>query len=96
MKCFNITDVETEELKKRGLVRTTLAVHGILIAPGESAEVPDDELSKRDAKGYVEVKALAVDELPASYVVAKSRTGRPAPLPPPPPVKKKNDEPAKG
>lgn len=94
MKCFNLTDVETESLKKRGLAHTTLVVHGVLIAPGESAEVPDDELSKRDAKGYVEVQALAVGEPPSAYVVAKSRIGRPAPLVPP--AKKKNVEHTKG
>jgi len=78
MKCFNITDAETPELRARKLVNTTLAVHSILIPPGESADVPDDEVSRQDAASYVLVGALAVDTLPPAYALHKERERRAA------------------
>ena len=53
MKCFNLTDVETPDLQKRGFVNRLLVVRGVLIKPGESAEVPEDVLSRRDVEGFV-------------------------------------------
>lgn len=71
--CYNITDVETPELKNKRLVGATLALRNVLISPGGSAEVPDDEMSRRDIKCYVDLGAIAVDVLPAEYVLAKGR-----------------------
>ena len=73
MRCFNLTDIETPELKSRGLVNMTLAVRMHLIEPGSSVEVSDDELSRRDAQHYVAVGALAVDSPPPSYILARER-----------------------
>lgn len=88
MKCFNLTDVPTPELVKRGLVNATLAVRSVIIKPGDSAEVPDDHIAQRDAAGYVKVGALAVGNPPVMYVVQKSRTQKSAPAQVPPPKKK--------
>ena len=88
MKCFNLTDVATPELKKRGLVNATLAVRSVIIKPGESAEVPDDHVSRRDAAGYVAAGAIAIDSVPVAYSVQKSRTQKAAPNQVPPPKKK--------
>lgn len=73
MKCYNLTDVETPELKRRGLLNCVLAVRTVLIPPGEFAEVPDDATSRRDAQNYVKVGALAIDRPPLAYNVAKAR-----------------------
>ncbi|NBO64656.1 MAG: hypothetical protein EBU88_07400 [Acidobacteria bacterium] len=73
MKCYNLTDVETPELKKRGLVNRVLAVRSVLIPPGGCADVPEDATSRRDADNYVKVGALAIDDLPIAYSVTKAR-----------------------
>jgi hypothetical protein len=91
MKCFNLTDVETSELKRRGLVNVTLAIRSVLLPPGASSEVPDDEYSRRDASHYVSIGALAVDVLPSWYVLKKEQANPPAPVVvPTPPRRKKN------
>lgn len=73
MKCFNLTDVETEELKSRGLVNMTLVVRSVVIHPGEFAEVPEDSLHRAAASGYVSLGALSVEVLPPAYVLRKER-----------------------
>lgn len=90
MRCYNLTDVETPELKSRGLVNCVLAVRAVLIKPGESAEVPDDATSRRDAENYVKVGALSIDSLPLAYSVTKAR------MKPPEPVYKKSEKRKRG
>jgi hypothetical protein len=79
MKCYNITDVETPELKKRGLVNCVLAVRAVLIKPGECVEIPDDATSRRDAENYIKAGALALERLPLEYNMAKARMRQPIP-----------------
>lgn len=95
MKCFNLTDVETTELKKRGLLNCVLAVRAVLIKPGEWAEVPDDAISRRDAENYVKVGALAINTTPISYNVARTRS-QSAPAPAAAPEYRKSDKKKKG
>jgi hypothetical protein len=79
MKVFNLTDVETPLLAQHGFVRQTFVVRDKLIAPGEHADVQNDYLAERALEHLVPIGAAAVDELPAAYVLAKSRA---APAPP--------------
>ncbi len=71
-RCFNLTDVETETLKRHGLVNQVIAIGPSLIRPGESADVADNMITRRDIKTYVELGVVAVDKLPVAYTVAKS------------------------
>lgn len=71
MKCYNLTDIETPELKKRGLVNKTIAVGSVLIRPGESAEVSDNAVVRQAVKSYGD-SVIAVDRIPVAYVAAKS------------------------
>lgn len=73
VKCYNLTDVETPELRNRHLVGATIAVRTVLIPPGGSAEVPDDPMARRDIDSYVALGALSVDTLPLHYVIAKGQ-----------------------
>ena len=73
MKLFNITDVSTPQLEQRGLVNMTLALRGALVAPGEMVEVPGDELTVRDAQSYVSIGAMAINDLPPGYILAKEK-----------------------
>lgn len=72
MKVFNITDVETKTLKQRGLVLHTVCVGKQLIAPGESADLPDDEVQyKLDGiQELVDWGVLALGQPPKGYAEA--------------------------
>jgi hypothetical protein len=65
MKVFNLTDVETPKLKQHKLLNQTLSIGGSLVAPGGSVE------DRMHARHGLSVGALAVDDLPVSYVKAK-------------------------
>ena len=73
VRVYNLTDLETPELKSRGLVNQTIAVRSVLIRPGESKEVADDAITMRDLKGYREIGVVSVDVLPVEYATMKSR-----------------------
>jgi len=81
MRCFNLTDVETPELRQRGLVNVPLAVRSVLIPPGEVREVPDDTLARRAVASYVSIGALSVDVLPPAYALRKDRDLKPGKVP---------------
>lgn len=73
MKLFNLTDVETPELRRRGWVNLPLVVGTALIAPGGEAEVADTETVRRALASFTGPGALAVGARPPEYVVAKAR-----------------------
>lgn len=77
MIVFNLTDVESDQLKNKSLRDTALAVRHVLVAPGESAEVPDDELTRRAAQSFVQLGAMAVDTLPPWYILTKEHSKAP-------------------
>ena len=71
MRIYNLTDVETPTLRQYGFVDQRFVVARALIAPGESAEVPDEPIARMALEHLVAVGAAAIDELPPAYVVAK-------------------------
>ena len=85
MVIHNLTDVETPQLKQRGLVNAHIAVGIVMTEPGKSVEAGRDEMILSHLQHFIQIGALAVDDLPASYKVAKERMA-PAPLPPPAPL----------
>ncbi len=68
MKVFNLTDVETEVLKSRGLVQQHIAVAGRMIVPGEYVEVEDTPVVRANILHLVQVGALSIDALPPPYL----------------------------
>lgn len=81
IRVFNLTDVDTLQLKQFGLTGATIVVGRALIPPGGSAEVADDVVTRNGLEHYVRVGAAAVNSLPPSYVVLKERLPKPAPPP---------------
>lgn len=73
LKVFNLTDISTPKLEQFKLVDQHVVVGRSLLAPGESAEVPDDTITRAGLQHYVEVGAVAVGSVPPSYAVAKDR-----------------------
>jgi hypothetical protein len=73
MKVFNLTDVETPQLLQRSFINQTLVVGRTAIKPGESADFNDEPHLVAQIEGYIELGAMARDELPAEYAVAKAR-----------------------
>ncbi len=73
MKLFNLTDVPTPTLKQYSLVNSHIVVGRELLAPGASADLTDDAVTRAGLSHYVTVGAIAVDTLPPSYVVAKEK-----------------------
>lgn len=78
----NLTDVATDTLKAYGLVEQQIAVDKDLVRPGESVEVPRDPHTLAKLGHLIEVGAVALDQLPPTYVSAKSAP-KPAPAPQP-------------
>lgn len=75
MKVFNLTDVRTENLERRGLYNQSFVVGSAVIAPGESGEVSDDHrvIVQAALEHLVAAQALAVDKIPAEYSVIKMK-----------------------
>lgn len=72
MKLYNLTDVATEGLAQFQLVNKTICIGGVLIAPGEFAEIAPKEKTRRDAAVYVKLGAVAIDVLPPDYAAKKA------------------------
>jgi hypothetical protein len=75
MKVFNLTDVATPALAQRMLLNQTIAVGDKMLAPGASDDVDDETFIRVHPalQELVGVGAIAVGELPADYIVAKSK-----------------------
>jgi hypothetical protein len=85
VKLFNLTDVSTKSLVQNKLVGHTFAVGAALIAPGDSADVPEDLRARLlpEIQKLITLGAIAMNTLPPAYVAAKAGKPR-APLPPEP------------
>jgi len=81
MKVFNLTDVPTAAIKSQSLVSVPIKVGGIVIWPGQSAEVGPFPL--HDVQRLITCGALALNAPPAEYVAASKRM-KAAQMPPPP------------
>lgn len=68
MKVFNLTDVETDVLKQRGLVAQGIAVGGRIVDPGEFADVEDTAKVRNDLSYLLSVGAVSLERLPPPYV----------------------------
>lgn len=81
---YNLTDVETPKLTQRSLVNAAIAVGDQMTSPGDAVEVDDAtfERCQSQLEVFVGLGALAIDELPAKYKVAKA-TLQAASVPPP-------------
>lgn len=77
LKVFNLTDVETPQLKQYGLVNQHIVVERALVAPGEYTQVADSPVARAHLRHYVSVGAVAVDVVPPSYVLLKERNKPP-------------------
>lgn len=79
MKVFNLTDIETPELKQRGLSQQSIAVGDKLLAPGASDDIDDATLARvrPELQRMVALKTVALGELPAEYKVAKEKAKKP-------------------
>ncbi len=94
MKIFNLTDVPTDELQRRSLCDQTIVVGNKAIAPGACEEVSDEyrTLTMAAVAQLVSVGAVAVNELPPQYALAKSKAPmkqkeeKAEEIPPPPPT----------
>jgi hypothetical protein len=74
MKIYNISDVPTPSLENNNLVGHVFAAGKALVAPGDYAEVDKDDAATLAAlPGMVSLGLAAIDQLPASYVVAKDK-----------------------
>jgi hypothetical protein len=73
LRCYNLTDVETADLKSRNLFQIPLIVRTAIISPGGFVDLPDDDATRREAKCFVDLGALAIDILPPAYVLARGR-----------------------
>jgi len=68
MKVFNISDVETKQLKQRGLVGHAVVVGKKLLSPGESVEIDKSDLAP--LQELVDFGVLSFGAPPKGYVPA--------------------------
>ena len=73
MRLFNLTDVETPQLKELGLSNTALLVGRHIVPPGEVVELPGASFTMESCRHFVGVGAMSLDVLPPAYVVAKEQ-----------------------
>lgn len=89
MKVCNLTDVSTPKLEQHKLVKHSISVAGRLLAPGESTDVPDDQLDgiRKGVQALITAGALSIGpQPPASYLLArdaKKAAATAATIPPP-------------
>jgi hypothetical protein len=81
---FNLTDVPTDELTRRGLVNQTIVIGSTAIAPGTSAQISDEPHITAQLRWYLDVGAVAEGQLPSAYAHSKALQQREVPLPAPP------------
>jgi len=86
MKVFNLTDVSTKQLEQHKLVGHTVVVANKLLGPGDMVEVQENrtQMIRDGIDKLVGMGVLAVDKLPPTYQVAKSKQPAPAPAKPEP------------
>lgn len=70
---YNLTDVETPQLKARGLVNQQLIIGRLNLAPGESGTTEDDPMTREHLAGFTRVGAAALNGLPPAYTLAREK-----------------------
>lgn len=73
MTVYNLTDVETPQLKKLGKVNSTFVVGRITLAPGQKSPTEDDPMTRQHVGPYVKDGMASINVLPPAYVVAKQK-----------------------
>lgn len=76
VKLFSLTDVDTPTLRNHKMLNQPLVIWRYLLNPGDMLEVEDSPQIRAHASEYVRKGALAVNELPSSYTVAKVKSRR--------------------
>lgn len=71
VKVYNLTDIETPNLKQRALLNQHIAIGGRMCEPGEFVELEDSPVLRADTSHLVAVGALAIDRLPPPYAKAR-------------------------
>lgn len=71
MKVYNLTDMPTSTLTQRGLLLQGIAIAGRLVDPGEYVDVEDTPTSRGNLEYLLQVGAVAIDQLPPPYVLAR-------------------------
>jgi hypothetical protein len=83
MNITNLTDVVTPKLERHGMVKHSFVLGGVLLAPGQSADLSEEAaaLSAADLDHLTDIGAVApLDKMPESYLAAK-RGPAPASVP---------------
>ena len=86
MKVFNLTDVETRQLRHQGLVGCSIKdLFGVVVRPGACVECRDTTANRKHLQqNYVVRGALAIDKPPVSYTgSAGKESSKPPSLPRP-------------
>jgi hypothetical protein len=74
VRVYNLTDVSTPTLEKHHLLKAHIAIGTRMCNPGEFVEQEDTPSLRSDINFLVSIGALAVDQLPPPYVLARTST----------------------
>lgn len=91
MKVFNLTDVPTPLLERRGLAKTAFKVGSTVVVPGSSVEVKDTGANRQELASFIAAGAASIGRPPKGYEPApkeklqKKESPKPNPLPVPEP-----------
>lgn len=70
MRVFNLTDVPTSELLAASMANISISVDGVVIKPGDSAEVK--RVAHGELQRYFAIDALAMGQPHQRYLAAKA------------------------
>jgi len=73
VKVYNLTDIKTPVLEQRGLSDQGIAIAGRIVNPGEFVDVEDTPTSRGNLAYLLQVGAVAIDQLPPPYVLARQQ-----------------------
>lgn len=71
MRVFNLTDIETDVLRQRGLVGQSIAVSNRMVNPGEYADVEDSPEVRAKLEYLLQIGAVSIGQPPPPYVRAR-------------------------
>lgn len=71
VKVFNLTDIVTDNLTRRGHTEQHIVIGDRMCAPGEYVEVADTPSLRATTKHLVQIGALSLDSLPPPYTAAR-------------------------
>jgi hypothetical protein len=81
-RAFNLTDLETPELRAQGMVNKPLVIGAVIVQPGQYADVPDNTMTRQQVNKAVIDGLLSVGSLPPKYALLKARLQQAKKLPP--------------